>query len=69
MRTTQKIIIELFGKNIKTMSKHLTNIFESIELVRSEVTFNPNDSTNSRIIIINKIYKVKAIFHEQSNFT
>ena len=51
------------------MSKHLTNIFESIELVRSEVTFNPNDSTNSRIIIINKIYKVKAIFHEQSNFT
>ena len=69
MRTTQKIIIEFFGKNIITMSKHLTNIFEYIELVRSEVTFNPNDSTNSRIIIINKIYKVKAIFHEQSNFT
>lgn len=69
MRTAQKIIIEFFGKNIITMSKHLTNIFESIELVRSEVTFNTNDSTNSRIIIINKIYKVKAIFNEQSNFT
>ena len=69
MWTTQKTMAELFGKNIKTISKHLTNIFESEELVKSEVTFNPNDSTNSRIIIINKIYKVKAIFHEQSSFT
>ena len=69
MRTTQKIIIELFGKNIKTISKHLTNIFKSGKLVKLEDTFNQNDSTNCRIIIINKIYKVKAIFHEQSNFT
>ena len=29
MWTTQKIMAELFGKNIKTISKHLTNIFES----------------------------------------
>lgn len=69
MRTTQKTIIELFGKNFKTLIKHLPNIFEFQELVKSKVTFNPNDSTNSRIIIINKIYKVKAIFNKQSNFT
>ncbi len=69
MRTTQKTIIELFGKNFKTLIKHLLNIFEYQELVKSKVTFNPNDSTNSRIIIINKIYKVKAIFNKQSNFT
>jgi hypothetical protein len=49
MRTTQKIIIELFGKNIKTMSKHLTNIFKSEKLVKSEDAFNQNDSTNCRI--------------------
>ena len=40
-----KTMVKLFGKNIKTISKHLTNIFESEELVKSEVTFNPNDST------------------------
>lgn len=43
MWTTQKTMAELFGKNIKTISKHLTNIFESGELVKSEVTFNPNE--------------------------
>ena len=53
MWTTQKTMAELFGKNIKKISKHLTNIFESGELVKSEVTFNPNNSTNSRIVIIN----------------
>ena len=57
MWTTQKTMVELFGKNIKTISKHLTNIFESEELVKSEVTFNPNDSTNSGIVIINLIRK------------
>ena len=40
---TQKTMAELFGKNIKTISKHLTKIFESGELVKSEVTFNPNN--------------------------
>lgn len=44
---------ELIEKNIKTISKHLTNIFESEKLVKSEVNFNPNDSTNIGIIIIN----------------
>ncbi len=47
-----KTMVKLFGKNIKTISKHLTNIFESEELVKSEVTLNPNDSTNSRIVIL-----------------
>ena len=63
MRTTQKIIIEFFGKNIITMSKHLTNIFESGELVKSEVTFNPNDSTNSGIVIINPDAKTQPILY------
>ena len=47
-----KTMAKLFGKNIKTISKHLTNIFESEELVKSEVTLNPNYSTNSRIVIL-----------------
>lgn len=54
---------ELFGKNIKTIIKHLTNIFESEELVKSEVTFNPNDSTNSRIVIINPDAKTQPILY------
>ncbi len=53
MWATQKTMAELFGKNVKTISKHLTNIFESGELVKSEVTFNPNDSNNSGIVLIN----------------
>lgn len=44
---------ELFGKNINTISKHLTNIFGFRELIKSKVTFNLNDSTNSGIVIIN----------------
>ena len=63
MWATQKTIAELFGKNIKTISKHLTNIFESEELVKSEVTFNPNDSTNSRIVIINPDAKTQPILY------
>ena len=54
---------ELFGKNIKTIIKHLTNIFESEELVKSEVTFNPNDSTNSGIVIINPDAKTQPILY------
>ena len=63
MWTTQKTMAELFGKNIKTISKHLTNIFESEELVKSEVTFNPNDSTNSGIVIINPDAKTQPILY------
>lgn len=63
MWTTQKTMAELFGKNIKTISKHLTNIFESGELVKSEVTFNPNDSTNSGIVIINPDAKTQPILY------
>ena len=63
MWTTQKTMSELFGKNIKTISKHLNNIFESEELVKSEVTFNPNDSTNSRIVIINPNAKTQPILY------
>lgn len=43
MWTTQKTMVELFGKTINTQSKYLNNIFKSGELVKSEVTFNPND--------------------------
>ena len=53
--TTQKTMIELFGQNIKTVSKHLNNIFESEELVKSEVIFNPNDFNNAEIVIIHVI--------------
>lgn len=63
MWTTQKTMAELFGKNIKTISKHLTNIFESGELVKSEVTFNPNDSTNIGIVIINLEAKLQPILY------
>lgn len=51
MWTTQKTMAELFNKNINTISKHLTKIFEDGELIKNEVTFNPNDSTNSEIVI------------------
>ena len=64
MWTTQKTMAELFDKNINTISKHLNNIFESEELVKSEVTFNPNDSTNSEIVIINPDAKTQPIFNE-----
>ena len=63
MWTAQKNMAELFGKNIKTINNHLTNIFESGELVKSEVTFNPNDSTNSGIIIINPNAKTQPILY------
>ena len=65
MWTTQKTMAELFGKNIKTISKHLTNIFESEELVKSEVTFNPNDSTNSGIVIINPDAIISVGYRDQ----
>ena len=54
---------ELFGKNINTISKHLNNIFESGELLKSEVTLNPNDSTNSEIVIINPDAKTQPILY------
>ena len=63
MWTTQKTMAELFDKNINTISKHLNNIFESEELVKSEVTFNPNDSTNSEIVIINPDAKTQPILY------
>ena len=63
MWTTQKTMSELFGKNINTISTHLNNIFESEELVKSEVSFNPNDSTNSRIVIINPNAKTQPILY------
>ena len=63
MWTTQKTMSELFGKNIKTISKHLNNIFESEELVKSEVSFNPNDSNNTEIVIINPNAKTQPILY------
>ena len=63
MWTTQKTMSELFGKNINTISTHLNNIFESEELIKSEVSFNPNDSTNSRIVIINPNAKTQPILY------
>lgn len=46
---------ELFGKTINTIGKLLANIFGSGELIKSKVTFNLNDSTNSRIVIIKQL--------------
>ena len=63
MWTTQKTMVELFGKNIKTLSKHLTNIFESGELVKSEFAFNPNDSNNNGIVIISPDAKTQPILY------
>ena len=54
---------ELFGKNINAISKHLTNIFESEELVKSEITFNPNDSNNNGIVIISPDAKTQPILY------
>lgn len=48
---TQKTMAELFNKTQKTISKHLNNIFNSGELIKEEVTFNPNDSTISGIVV------------------
>lgn len=48
---SQKMMGELFEKDITTISKHLIKIFESKELIKEEVTFNPNDSANGEIII------------------
>ena len=63
MWTTQQLIADLFGKNIRTIIKHLNNIFESGELVKEEVSFNPNDSTNSRIVQINPYAKTQPILY------
>ena len=54
---------ELFGKNINTISTHLNNIFETEELVKSEVTFNPNDFNNTEIVIINPDAKTQPILY------
>lgn len=51
MWATQKTIAELFNTSLNNISKHLNNIFDVGELVKEEVVFNPNDSTNSGIVI------------------
>ena len=69
MWATQKTIAELFNTSLNNISKHLNNIFNVGELVKEEVVFNPNDSTNSGIVIkINpnaktqpKLYNLDAI--------
>ena len=63
MQTTQKTMAKLFGKNINTISTHLNNIFETGELVKSEVTFNPNDFNNTEIVIINPNAKTQPILY------
>ncbi len=63
MWTTQQSMAELFKKDVKTISKHLNNIFKSEELVKEEVSFNPNNSTNSRILIINPNSKKQPILY------
>ena len=50
MWATQKTIAELFNTSLNNISKHLNNIFDVGELVKEEVVFNPNDSTNSGIV-------------------
>ncbi len=63
MWTTQQSMAELFKKDVKTISKHLNNIFKTEELVKEEVSFNPNNSTNSRILIINPNSKKQPIVY------
>lgn len=63
MWTTQQSMAELFKKDVKTISKHLNNIFRSEELVKEEVSLNPNNSTNSRILIINPNSKKQPILY------
>jgi hypothetical protein len=53
----------LLSKNINTIITPLNNIFESEELVKSEVTFNPNDSTNGGNVIINHDAKTQPILY------
>lgn len=53
MWTTQQLMAGLFTKNIKTIINHINNIFKSEELVKDEIRFNPKNSTDSRILIIN----------------
>ena len=64
MWTTQQSMAELFKKDVKTISKHLNNIFRSEELVKEEVSLNPNNSTNSRILIINPNSKKQPILYK-----
>ena len=54
---------ELFDKKVRTISKHLNNIFDTEELLKTEVTFNPNDSTNSGNIIINPNSKTQPLLY------
>lgn len=63
MWTTQQSMTELFKKDIKTISKHLNNIFKLEELVKEEVIFNPNNSTNGKILIINLDSKKQPILY------
>lgn len=61
---TQKTIVELFDKSLSTVSEHLNNIFESEELNKEEVTFNPNDLGNSEnVLIINPEAKTQPILY------
>jgi len=53
MWTTQKTIANLFKVSVKNVSKHLNNISESGKLNKDDVSFNPNNSTNSGIPLIN----------------
>lgn len=63
MWATQKTIANLFKKTTKNISKHLNNIFESGELDKSETTLNPNESTNSGIVLINPEAKTQPILY------
>lgn len=59
------IVLNISLENIRfklnTISTHLNNILESGDLVKSEVTFNPNDFNNSEIVIINPDAKTQPI--------
>lgn len=61
--TTEQLMAELFEKDVKTISKHLNNIFNTEKLVKEELTFNSNDSTNSRSLIINPDSKKQPILY------
>lgn len=46
MWTTQEKMAEMFEEEENTIEKHLNTIFKDDELVKEEVTFNPNKPTN-----------------------
>lgn len=66
MRTTLQSMAELFKNDVKTIIKHLNNIFNSEELFKEEVIINPNKSTNCEILIIN--HNIQRLLYKANEY-